>query len=156
MACVHRTQSKERWIWNPVLKKCQDYYVNTKRKKHSRRELNTALREVYLEPSVNRGSHRTKALVILSSRSLPLKQSSRRILYKSTFLDPMKMSRALKDTSRFPEFLAVQHIKTNPSKTTNSILTGIISGVFTLRDKKVSISFVNQKVRSITESVVSF
>ena len=61
--------------------------------------------------------------------------------------------------NQIPEIHALQHIKRNFSKTTNSIIAhnwGYISGVITPKVKTESNPLANQNVRSITKSVLSF
>ena len=84
---------------------------------------NPALREVDLEPTAERGTNRTEALMslYLLSQSLPLKQSINRNWYKSTLIDPIKWSRTSKEINQIPKLHAVQHIKSNFLKVTNSI-----------------------------------
>ena len=79
--------------------------------------------QVDVEPSTKRITDRTKALVSLYwfSQRLPLKQSINRISFKSTWVDPIKSSRTLKEINQFPKIFALQLIKTNFPKTINSI-----------------------------------
>ena len=84
---------------------------------------NPALREVDLEPSAKTGTDTTEALVSLYwlSQSLPLKQSPNRVLNKSTLVNPIKSSQTWKEINQIPKVDALQHIKINFPKITNSI-----------------------------------
>ena len=116
---------------------------------------NSALREVDLEPSAKRGTNRTGALLSLYwlSWSLLLKQSFNKISYKSILIDPVKLSWTWDETDQISKLHALQHIKTNSPKRTNSINAHDYG--YKWAQAKLN-PLANQNVRSITKSVISF
>ena len=73
-------------------------------------------------------------------------------------VNPIKSSRNSKETNQIPKLQALQHIKINFRKSTNQsmLMAGVISVAVTPKDKTKSKLLANQKVMSITKSVVSF
>ena len=78
--------------------------------------------EVDLEPSAKRATDKTEELQNLYwlCRSLPQKQFFNSILYKSTLVDPIKLSQTWKMTKQISKLHALQHIKTDSPKLANS------------------------------------
>ena len=105
---------------------------------------NPALREVNLEPRAKRGTDRTEALVSVywSSQSLHLKQSFSRISCKITLVDSIKSFWTWNEINQIHKRHALQHIKANSPKTTNSINAydwGYKWGRHTQREDKVKL-----------------
>ena len=86
-----------------------------------------------------------------SSRSLPLKESFNRVLNKSILVNTIKSPRNWKETNssayqnELPQNLPIQSM----------LMTGVISGVVTPKDKIKSNPLTNRKVRSITRKFYS-
>ena len=72
---------------------------------------------------------------------------------KSTLVNSIKSSWTWKEINKIPELHALHHITINSQKLPiqSMLITGVISGVVTPKDKTKSTPLANKKVRSITK-----